>query len=76
LVYPNPTTNSFTIEANNMAWKTLDIYNVLGAKVYSNNTVQDKLVINAKEVNITSGLFFIVVHNQQGEQFTQKLIIK
>jgi len=33
LVYPNPTTNSFTIEANNMAWKTLDIYNVLGAKV-------------------------------------------
>jgi len=76
LVYPNPTANSFTIELNDMASKTLDIYNVLGAKVYSNNSVEDKLVINAKEVNMTSGLFFIVVHNQEGEQFIQKLIVK
>ena len=76
LVYPNPTTNSFTIKSNNIVWKTLNIYNALGVKVYSNNTAQDRLVINAKEVNMTSGLFFIVIHDQQGEQFTRKLIIK
>ena len=38
--------------------------------------MSQKVLLNAKEVNMTSGLFFIVVHNQEGEQFIQKLIVK
>jgi hypothetical protein len=74
--YPNPTTNTFTIESYNADWQNLSIYNTLGVKVYSNNTVQNKLVLNAKTQKMTSGLYFVVIQNQQGKQFSQKLIIK
>jgi hypothetical protein len=74
--YPNPTTNTFTIESYNADWQNLSIYNTLGVKVYSNNTTQNKLVLNAKTQKMTSGLYFVVIQNQQGKQFSQKLIIK
>jgi hypothetical protein len=75
-VYPNPTSNSFTISSNSADWKTLSIYNTLGLKVYSNSTGQNELIINAKEFGITKGVYFVVINNQEGKQFSQKLIIK
>ena len=75
-VHPNPTNNSFAIKSFGIDWKNLSIYNTLGVKVYSNNTVQNSVIINAKEQKMTSGMYFIVVQGQQGNQFTQKLIIK
>jgi hypothetical protein len=74
-VYPNPTTNSFTIKSYGTNWKNLNIYNTLGVKVYSNNTVQNSVIINAKEQKMTNGMYFIVVQDQKGNQFTQKLIV-
>ncbi|WP_198027600.1 T9SS type A sorting domain-containing protein [Seonamhaeicola sp. S2-3] len=76
LVYPNPTTNSFTIKLKNAVWNKLRIYNALGVEVYANNAVQNTLNVSVKENNIKSGLYFVVIRDQQGEQYTQKLIVK
>lgn len=76
VMYPNPTSNEFTIKSENVVWNNLSIYNTLGAKVYSNKAVLNKLVVNPKEHKMTSGLYFVVIRNQKGEQYTQKIIIK
>jgi hypothetical protein len=75
-VYPNPTTSSFTIKSDYTDWKNLSIYNILGAKVYSNSTAHNKLDVNIKEHKMPSGMYFIVIQGYKGEQYTQKLIIK
>ena len=75
-VYPNPTSNSFTIKSDHTKWKNLSIYNTLGAKVYSNNTAQNRLIVNIKEHKITSGLYFVVIQGKEGKQYRQKLVIK
>ncbi|WP_299012544.1 T9SS type A sorting domain-containing protein [uncultured Polaribacter sp.] len=75
-VYPNPASNSFTIKSNYTHWKNLSIYNTLGVKVYSNNTVQNSLNINTKEYKMSSGMYFVVIQDEQGEQFIEKLLIK
>lgn len=76
VVYPNPTTNSFMIKSDYTDWQNLSIYNTLGVKVYSNNTIHNSLIVSAEEHKITSGMYFVVIQSQQGKQFTQKLIIK
>ncbi len=75
-VYPNPTSNSFTVNSNGADWETLNIYNTLGVKVYSNNKAQKLLNISTKEHKMTSGVYFLIIKDNQGEQFTQRLIIK
>ncbi|WP_298338672.1 T9SS type A sorting domain-containing protein [uncultured Algibacter sp.] len=75
-VFPNPTNHLFTVKLNKSNWKNLSIYNVLGRRIYTNNKAQNKLIINAQEQKMTSGIYFIVVQGQQGNQFTKKLIIK
>jgi hypothetical protein len=74
--YPSPTNNSFTIESYNAVWENLSIYNTLGVKVYSNNTVLNELTVNAKDHKMKSGLYFVVISDKQGKQYSQKLIIK
>ncbi len=75
-LYPNPVTDMFTIKSSYADWKSLSIYNSIGVKVYTNNTVQNSLEINTKENKMTSGMYFVVIQDEQGAQFTQKLIIK
>ena len=75
-VYPNPTSNSFTIKSDYTNWENLSIYNTLGAKVYSNNTAQNRLIVNIREHKITSGLYFVVIQGKEGKQYRQKLVIK
>jgi hypothetical protein len=75
-VYPNPTSNSFTIKSDNTDWENLSIYNTLGIEVYSNNKVQNMLTINPREEKMTSGLYFVVISGHQGNVYREKLIIK
>lgn len=75
-IYPNPALSSFTISSNYTNWKTLHIYNTLGVKVYSNNNSQNDLTVNTKEFGIRKGVYFVVIKDHKGKQFSQKLIIK
>ncbi|WP_194766567.1 T9SS type A sorting domain-containing protein [Tamlana sp. I1] len=75
-VFPNPASHSFTVKVDKSNWENISIYSVLGKKVYTNNSVQNKLIINTQEQKMTSGLYFIVIRDQKGNQHTQKLILK
>ena len=76
-VYPNPTTNSFTISSNGTDWEALHIYNTLGVKVYGNkNNGNQSLIVNTKEHSMASGIYFIVFNGKQGNVYRQKLIVK
>ncbi|TBN02964.1 T9SS type A sorting domain-containing protein [Hyunsoonleella flava] len=75
-LYPNPTTNTFTILSDFADWQNLSIYNTLGVKVYSNTTGDKKLILNAKDHEMTAGMYFIVIQDEQGKQFSKKLILK
>ncbi|WP_158837372.1 T9SS type A sorting domain-containing protein [Polaribacter sp. L3A8] len=75
-VYPNPTINSFTIKLTKMVWESLSIYNVLGKKVYRNNSGKEELFIDVKESKMKSGLYFLVIGDSFGKQHTKKIIVK
>ncbi|TNJ44964.1 T9SS type A sorting domain-containing protein [Tamlana fucoidanivorans] len=74
-VYPNPTQNTFTIVSGKADWAQVSIYNILGLQVYSNNQVQNKLVLNAQDHHMTSGMYFVSIQNQDGKIHTFKLMI-
>ena len=71
-IYPNPTSNHFTIEGINEQF-TLSIYNSLGQLVYKENKVSD----SSKMIDISSynkGLFFIKI--VVGDEVITRKIIK
>ena len=75
-VFPNPTNHLFTVKVNKYNWENVSIYNILGRKIYSNSNIQNELTINTQEQKMTSGVYFIVVQDQQGKRYTQKVIVK
>ncbi|WP_164975212.1 T9SS type A sorting domain-containing protein [Lutibacter sp. HS1-25] len=75
-IYPNPTNGSFTIKTGESGWENVSIFSMLGVKVYSNNSGQEKLTINTKEYNMNNGLYLVVITDQQGNRSTQKLIVQ
>ena len=75
-IYPNPTSESFTINVGEIDLENVSVYNMLGVKVYTNKASQEKLTINTKEYNMKSGLYLVVITDQQGNSYTQKLIVQ
>ncbi len=76
LVYPNPTSDYFTITSgDNQLIKTVNIYDVLGKRIFSkegnNELVQ---VINTSEFN--SGIYLIEIIDNNNQHTTKKLVIQ
>lgn len=69
IIYPNPSSGIFIIEAKG----DLEIYNVMGEKVFSQKLVTDKTEINLS--NQAKGIYFVQI--KSGEQIiSQKIIIQ
>lgn len=45
-IYPNPNNGSFTIKSNSNSGMKIEVYNLLGSKVLSTNTIENNTVIN------------------------------
>ena len=56
MIYPNPVNDKMTIEANE-ALGTVEIYNLMGALVYSQNDCANKVEINTD--GLPSGIYFV-----------------
>lgn len=70
LVYPNPSTGSFTIANNEGA--DLMVYNVTGKVVYEQNQISNnELVVT----NLSKGIYFVSVVSENGKSVS-KLIIE
>lgn len=62
LVYPNPVSNKLTVEAQE-ALGTVEIYNLMGALVYSQKDCANKVEINTAD--LPSGIYFIRLTNDK-----------
>jgi hypothetical protein len=69
-MYPNPTGNYISFKGLDET-STMEIYNVLGKKVF-NNRIQNSKVL---QLNLKSGLYIVKIR-VGSQQYTKKLVIK
>jgi len=72
LVFPNPATNSVTVQSSRII-NSVQIINFVGQTVISANVNKDKTNINTS--NLSAGIYFLKVNTDSGSQ-NLKLIIK
>ena len=75
-IYPNPAEDNFTIAFQNISGvKNIEIYNILGKRVYKDSTKSD--IINvAQNNNLTSGIYLVKAIANDNRVFNTKLVIK
>ncbi len=69
-IYPNPTNGNLRIEAQDL--NTVEVYNLVGQKVYEENINGDECVINMKEFE--SGIYMVKIQALNGST-TQKISV-
>jgi len=70
-VYPNPTTGKFTMQMSRYENAQIEVYNIMGEKVYSTIITNRSSTINLDAPN---GIYFLQLKTDQGVA-TKKLII-
>ncbi|MFK8058655.1 MAG: BNR-4 repeat-containing protein, partial [Polaribacter sp.] len=74
-IYPNPAKDNFTISFNNLdGVKNIEIYNLLGKRVYNNSTENN--VMNIKTTDLKKGVYLIRTFSEKNKIYHSKLIIK
>ncbi len=71
-LYPNPTKESFTIEAENL--KNVMVYNALGQLVLNQNCEGNSTLINLG--NVETGIYMVKVVTADGESFQKISVIR
>ena len=69
-VYPNPASDYITIESKNIKVSSIDMYNVLGAKVLSSELTEDRVNVS----NLVKGVYFMKINSVDGS-LTKKVVI-
>ena len=74
LIFPNPATSQFTISTSqNASLNRIQIFNILGEKIYSAEVRDQHITINSE--NFSEGTYFVKLENDEQEFATAKLII-
>ncbi|WP_299012518.1 BNR-4 repeat-containing protein [uncultured Polaribacter sp.] len=74
-IYPNPSEGEFTIRFQDTdTIKNLEIYNVLGKRVYQNSSVRSTLKID--NARFATGVYLVKAISERSKAFRSKLIIK
>ena len=74
-IYPNPTKNSFTIRFQNINnVKNVEIYDILGKRVYQNSSLTNALKI--ENTGFKSGIYLVKTLSGDNKVIHSKLIIK
>lgn len=75
-VFPNPANKAFTIKISELKWRSLNIYNTQGHKVYSDLSGEDTVKVIPQEHNMTAGLYIIELVDRRFKRVTYKLMIQ
>lgn len=71
-VYPNPAKDKVTIETNNVNLTSVEVYDLLGKKVFE----QNKLSNNTIDISDLSNGIYMLKLNSENKSITKKLIVK
>lgn len=71
-IYPNPAKNFINIESNDVVLTSVELYNILGAKVVS----QKKLINNQLNISGLSKGIYMLKLSAEGASTTKKIVIK
>ena len=72
-VYPNPATNKFSLEGEGLENATVEVFDVVGAKIDS-RTVQNQQSIDFNTENWNAGVYLVVVA-QGNKKATKKVVV-
>ena len=70
-VYPNPARDFINIESKNIKVSSVDMYNVLGAKVLSSELINNRVNVS----NLVKGVYFMKI-NAEGGSATKKVVVQ
>jgi len=73
-IYPNPASDSFKIQLNNIDKASIAIYNILGKKVYYKSNIKESIEINNSN-RFETGVYLIKVIDSNQKVYYNKLII-
>lgn len=78
LIYPNPTANSFTIQANGLRIISAQLRNAEGVPVWNwiQNTSEGNKSIDVNVSNFSGGTYFLVIIDANKKQYTKKIIVE
>ena len=72
-IYPNPSNGNFTINVKNKNAASIEIYNVMGEKIFSAKLMNPKTEI---ELNAKPGMYFYQIKNDNGIIENSKIVIQ
>ncbi|CDF80454.1 conserved hypothetical protein [Formosa agariphila KMM 3901] len=70
-VYPNPASDYINIESKNVKVSSVDLYNILGAKVLSSGLIQNRVNVS----NLSKGVYLMKINSVDGS-VTKKVVIE
>jgi len=73
-IYPNPSNGIFTINSSNTDNYSIEIYNMIGALVFKDNSKSKKYVFN--QAILETGMYFVNIRDEKGIIKTEKIVIK
>jgi len=78
LVYPNPATNSFTIQTNGLHYNSAKLFNADGIVVWSapHNALSGDNKLNVNVSNFASGTYFLVLIDVNNKQHLEKIVVE
>jgi hypothetical protein len=72
LLFPNPTSGTFKIQSPQLKNSQLEIFNMLGEKIYSDFTLGEESTVS---LNAPAGIYFVRVSDGE-KAYTQKLVVE
>jgi hypothetical protein len=73
-VYPNPVSSQLAISSRQYAIKTIEIYNVLGENVYSEQQRNGEREISIDVSDLNAGIYLYRVRTEYGKVWTGKMV--
>jgi hypothetical protein len=72
-VSPNPGQGAFTVKSEGMHMQKIDIYDILGKKVYSSRIEHGEIKVS---LDVPAGVYMVKVSGTGGEVTTRKIIVQ